>query len=253
MLCRISLNPDSCVSQTHLRFERWGANVLVVAKFIPGLSIFAPPLAGATHMSWLRFGSYSALGDVLWVAVGLGIGVWLGPQVIQLLPHVQHVGATLGYALAIAALIYIVYKGYQRRRFFASLRMARITVEELYQLIDAGGTPLIMDVRSAIGRTLEPRRIPGALPVGLDDVDHHVKDLPRDRDIVVYCSCPNEASAARVAKILMSHGFKRVRPLLGGLEAWIAAGYMAEVMQSEATSLAVSTGDCAQTSDHRPA
>jgi rhodanese-related sulfurtransferase len=87
---------------------------------------------------------------------------------------------------------------------------------------------LIIDVRSIIARDLEPRWIPGALHVPLQDAAHRLKDLPRDRDIILYCTCPSEASAARVAKILMNHGFKRVRPLLGGLDAWVAAGYAVE-------------------------
>ena len=228
MLCRISLNPDSCVNQTQFRFERWGTNVLVFAKFVPGLSIFAPPLAGATRMSWARFTTYSLLGDMVWVATGLGAGVLLGPQIMLMLPQARHIGRILGLVLALVAIVYIAYKWIQRRRFYASLRMARISVAQLRQLIDAGAAPLIVDVRSAIGRTLEPRRIPGALPISLQEVDTHARDLPRDRDIVVYCSCPNEASAARVAQVLINHGFKQVRPLQGGLEAWIAAGYLAE-------------------------
>jgi rhodanese-related sulfurtransferase len=105
------------------------------------------------------------------------------------------------------------------------LRMARISVADLYELIQAGAAPLIVDVRSITARELEPRWIPGALHVPVDDVARQLKELPRDRDVILYCTCPSEASAARVAKILMNHGFKRVRPLLGGLDAWVAAGY----------------------------
>jgi rhodanese-related sulfurtransferase len=105
------------------------------------------------------------------------------------------------------------------------LRMARISVADLYELIQAGGAPVIIDVRSVTARELEPRWIPGALHVPLQDVARQLKELPRDRDIILYCTCPSEASAARVAKILMNHGFKRVRPLQGGLDAWVAAGY----------------------------
>jgi rhodanese-related sulfurtransferase len=105
------------------------------------------------------------------------------------------------------------------------LRMARISVADLDELIQAGAAPLIIDVRSLTARELEPRWIPGALHVPLEDVARQIKELPRDRDVILYCTCPSEASAARVAKILMNHGFKRVRPLLGGLDAWVAAGY----------------------------
>jgi rhodanese-related sulfurtransferase len=107
--------------------------------------------------------------------------------------------------------------------------MARISVAELYQLMEAGAAPLIVDVRSATAHALDPRTIPGALRIPLSDVDEHLEQLPRDRDIVLYCTCPNEASAAQVAKLLMTHGFKRVRPLHGGLDAWIAAGHSAEL------------------------
>jgi rhodanese-related sulfurtransferase len=98
-------------------------------------------------------------------------------------------------------------------------------VADLYALIQAGASPIIIDVRSATARTLEPRWIPGALHVPLPEVAHRLKELPRDREIILYCTCPSEASAARVAKILMNHGFKKVRPLHGGLDAWAAAGY----------------------------
>jgi len=106
--------------------------------------------------------------------------------------------------------------------------MARISVADLYELIQAGAAPIIVDVRSPTARALEPRWIPGAIHVPVDAVGGHVGDLPRDRDIILYCTCPNEASAARVARILLNHGFKKVRPLHGGLDAWIAAGYSVE-------------------------
>jgi rhodanese-related sulfurtransferase len=107
--------------------------------------------------------------------------------------------------------------------------MARISVAELFQLIKAGAAPLIVDVRSATAHALDARTIPGALRIPLSDAKEHLGQLPRDRDIVLYCACPNEASAAQVARLLMTHGFKRVRPLQGGLDAWIAAGYAAEL------------------------
>jgi rhodanese-related sulfurtransferase len=106
--------------------------------------------------------------------------------------------------------------------------MARISVAELYDMINAGAAPVIVDVRSATARALEPRWIPGALHLSSEDVERSLRELPRDRDIIVYCTCPSEASAARVAKLLMSHGYERVRPLHGGLDAWIAAGYAVE-------------------------
>jgi len=228
LLCRISLTPDSCVSQTQTRFERWGANALLVAKFVPGLSLIAPPLAGATRMGFAQFAAFSVAGSVVWVGVFVAGGVLLGPQIERLLPHMRAVGGAALLVIAGVIALYIACKWWQRRRFFAFLRMARITVGELYRLLDSGAAPVIVDVRSQTARSLEPRRIPGALHVPVQDMERHIKELPRDHEIVLYCTCPNEASAAKVAKTLMSYGFQRVRPLYGGLDAWIAAGYAVE-------------------------
>jgi rhodanese-related sulfurtransferase len=114
------------------------------------------------------------------------------------------------------------------------LRMARISVDELYRMMGEGVPPVVVDVRSQIARRLEPRHIPGALHLPLHGFEDHIRELPRDRDIVLYCTCPNEASAAQVAKMLIDSGFLRVRPLLGGLEAWIEAGHPVESLPSDA-------------------
>jgi membrane protein DedA with SNARE-associated domain/rhodanese-related sulfurtransferase len=227
-LCRISLEPDSCVSQTQTRFERWGINSLLVAKFVPGLAIIAPPLAGAMRIGWPRFVALSAMGAALWVGFGLAAGVVFRSQIEGLLRRLHDIGSVAGIVIGAALVAYILYKWWERLRFYRVLRMARIGVADLYELIRAGGKPSIVDVRSPTARALEPRWIPGAIHVPLDAVGLHIGHLPKDREIVLYCTCPSEASAARVARILMSHGFKRVRPLLGGLDAWIQAGYAVE-------------------------
>jgi membrane protein DedA with SNARE-associated domain/rhodanese-related sulfurtransferase len=224
-LCRISLEPDSCVSQTQTRFERWGVNSLVIAKFVPGLAIIAPPLAGAMRIGWPRFLVLSTLSAALWAGFALLAGVLFRAQIQQLLQTLDQLGSAVVIVGASLLALYIAYKWWQRARFYSLLRMARIGVDELYELMQAGAAPVVIDVRSATARSLEPRWIPGALNISLSEVGQRLKDLPRDRDIIVYCTCPSEASAARVAKILMNHGFKRVRPLHGGLDAWLAAGY----------------------------
>jgi membrane protein DedA with SNARE-associated domain/rhodanese-related sulfurtransferase len=225
LLCRISLEPDSCVGQTQTRFERWGINSLIYAKFIPGLAIIAPPLAGAMRIGWLRFVALSTAGAVLWVGSPLIAGMLVRTQIEAFLAHLDEVGSLAAAVMAAALAMYVGFKWYQRIRFYESLRMARIDVAELYSLIEVGAKPIIVDVRSPTARALEPHWIPGAIHVPLEDVARHIKDLPRDRDIILYCACPSEASAARVARILMNHGFKKVRPLHGGLDAWVAAGY----------------------------
>lgn len=234
-LCRISLEPDSCVSQTQSRFERWGVNSLIIAKFIPGLATIAPPLAGAMHVSWRRFMGLSLLGSSLWAGAGLGVGMAFKGPIAQL----ERLGGMAAAGLAIAFVLYIAYKWRERHRFLAELRMARISVEELYGLLAAKLDPLILDVRSHTARGLEPRWIPSAVHTPVDEIELRLKEFSRDREIIVYCTCPNEASAALVAKRLMNHGFKRVRPLHGGLDAWIEAGYPVDtfaIVESNAPS-----------------
>jgi len=224
-LCRISLEPDSCVNQTQSRFERWGVNSLMIAKFVPGLAIIAPPLAGAMRIAWPRFLGLSAIGGAIWVGSGLAAGMLFKTQIQSVLVHLDRIGSVTGTVVAGALLGYVFYKWWERQRFYKELRMARISVGDLNALMKAGEQPIVVDVRSPTARTLEPRWIPGAIHVPVDDVSRHLAELPRDREIVVYCTCPSEASAARVAKLLINHGFKEVRPLHGGLDAWIEAGY----------------------------
>jgi membrane protein DedA with SNARE-associated domain/rhodanese-related sulfurtransferase len=228
LLCRISLTPDICVSETQTSFERWGSKALIVAKFIPGLSMVAQPLAGATGMRLSRFALYSALGSMLWIGAGLLIGVLLKSQIVRLLPKLTSVGPTAVTLLLVLFIAYLAFKWRERRRFRAAIDMARISAYDLHERMRDERAPVIVDVRSMTATSLALRRIPGALHVPVHEVGRHVETLPRDREIVFYCTCPNEASAAQAARLLMNHGFHRVRPLHGGLDAWIAAGYPVE-------------------------
>ena len=235
LLCRMSLTPDICVSQTQSTFERWGAKSLIVAKFVPGLSMVAPPLAGALRMSFARFTGFSALGSALWLGAALLAGVLLKSEIEQVLPRLARVGGATLILLLVLLGAYIAFKWWERRRFQAALDMARISVEELHRQMCSDPAPLVVDVRSITAQSLERQRIPGALNLPLQEVAQHVGKLPRDRDIILYCNCPNEASAAQAAHVLMTHGFRRVRPLHGGLDAWIAAGYTVEAVVDTVT------------------
>jgi rhodanese-related sulfurtransferase len=228
LLCQISLSPDSCVSQTQGAFERWGAKALLFSKFVPGLALIAPPLAGATRMAFGKFIVCTTAGAGLWVGAALLVGALLRTQIERLLPQAAQVGGTAALVLLLLLAVYIAYRWWERRRFYAALDMARISVEDLRRQMQEGAAPVIVDVRSTTARTLELRRIPGALHIPVQDAARHLKTLPRDREIILYCTCPNEASAAKVARLLMNSGFQRVRPLKGGLDAWIEAGYSVE-------------------------
>ena len=228
LLCRISLTPDICVSQTQASFERWGAGALIFAKFVPGLSMIAPPLAGATRMGYARFAAFSLLGALLWVGAAMLAGALLKSEIVRLLPRLADVGGAALALLLVLLAAYIAFKWWERRRFYAALEMARISAADLYSQMQSGAAPVIVDVRSSTAQGLDRRRIPGALHVPVQEVERHMASLPRDSEIILYCTCPNEASAAHAARVLLNHGFRRVRPLYGGLEAWVAAGYAVE-------------------------
>jgi len=240
LLCRLSLTPDSCVSNAQTQFERLGINAVLISKFVPGLSLIAPPLAGAIRMSWLRFLAFDAMSSTAWVILAATLGAAFHQQIAQLMPIVMEYQVEAVVTLCVVLVGYVAYKWWDRVRFFSTLRMARIEASELHRLISSGAAPLIVDVRSATAIALEPRQIPGALRVPLTEVKERLSGTSREREIIAYCTCPNEVSAAEVAKILMNSGFKRVRPLRGGLDAWIAAGYAVDpVAESE---LIVRTG-----------
>jgi membrane protein DedA with SNARE-associated domain/rhodanese-related sulfurtransferase len=225
LICRLSLTPDSCVSETQIRFERWGWKALLVSKFVPGLSMVAPPLAGALRMPWSRFLTLTTLSSALWVGAFLAAGAILAPQIAFWWPRVAVYGRNILIGFGMLLGIYIACKWWDRGRMYRGLRMPRIDADELYALMDAPQAPIVVDVRSESARRIDPRWIPGALHVPPDQMGTYVTHLSHDRDIVLYCACPNDASAGTVAKRLMGHGFARVRPLRGGLDAWVAAGY----------------------------
>ena len=224
-LCRISLSPDSCVRQSEMRFQRWRGGMLLVAKFVPGLSTVAPPLVGAMGLRRSTFLLLDGLGSLLWITVAVALGYAFANQIDLVLTALANAG-TVALELVVALLaLYIAIKWWQRQRLLHALRMARITADELNRAMAGGDAPVVVDVRSGPGRVLDTRIIPGALLADPKSVGEMVRGLAPDRELVMYCSCPNEATAATAAKLLMAAGYRNVRPLLGGLDAWAAGGY----------------------------
>lgn len=218
LLCKISLSPDSCVRQTEDNFGRWGEKSLVVAKFIPGFSTIAPPLAGAMGTTTARFVWLSLAGGLLWTAAGVGLGAWFHASVGDVLAWFDALGGT---ALAIVASllgVFVLLKYIERRRNLGAAEMPRVTPAELMALLEAGHDPLVVDARGMTARQLQ-QGIPGAIVLG-DDRDRLLATLDRDRHIVVYCNCPNDITAAQLAQEFLRRGFRRARPLQGGLDAW---------------------------------
>ena len=228
VVCRLALSPDSCVRSTEQTFARWGLKSLAVAKFIPGFSMVAPPLAGAMRAKWSSFLLFDLLAAVLWSSVGIGAGLIFYRQVDRVLAALAGLG---GWAPVVGMILLAAFVGgkwLQRRRFYRRLRMARISVNELKRLIDLGANPVVFDVRTATSRERDPQRIPGAVAFELSQVDAVVAELPDEREVILYCNCPSEASAARIARLLLDRGVRSVRPLAGGLQAWLDAGFEAD-------------------------
>jgi membrane protein DedA with SNARE-associated domain len=187
-VCRLSLSPDSCVRGTEDLFERAGMPSLLYAKFIPGYNTIAPPLAGAMSKTIVSFLFWDALGSLLWLGSGLALGYLFHHAVNQVLEHLENLGFWAGAVLAGAFALVILWKWWQRRRVIKILRLARISAAELKGLLDSGNAPLIVDVRNRSAHLHDPRRIPGAMKMTIDEIDSRLGDLSREREIILYCT-----------------------------------------------------------------
>ena len=184
-------------------------------------------MAGAVGLRYWKFLLFDALGAALWVGVAIALGRLFREAIADMLDTLQTLGK-YGLMLVLAALAaYVASKWWRRRQFIRQLRMDRVTVDELRQMMDAETRSLILDVRSPLTQSVSGR-IPGARAVDMSRIAEGLDGVATDGDVIVYCACPNEASAVKVAKALMQLGFKRVRPLHGGIDAWIAAGHEVE-------------------------
>jgi membrane protein DedA with SNARE-associated domain/rhodanese-related sulfurtransferase len=225
LLCRISLEPDSCVRRTQVRFGKSGARVLLIAKFIPGLNAMAAPLSGIIRMGWRRFILFDALGALFWSSAFMITGYVFSGELERIAARAAYLGEWLLVLVLAAFAGYIGWKYYNRRRFLRRLKIARITPEELKEKIDSGEDVVIVDLRHALDFEAQPETIPGALHMDAAELEEAHEVIPRDREIVLFCACPNEVTAARLALLLRRKGITRIRPLAGGYEGWRSRGY----------------------------
>lgn len=225
-LCRISLSPDTCVRQTEGIFERWGFFSVVISKFVPGFATVAPPIAGALRMRVASFVVASIASASLWVGAAMITGALFARQIEIALAWMEGHLALAAAGLAALVGAYIVVKAVQRWRMSRFLAAAIISVDELRERLSSEPRPFLIDVGSTLAHNARPH-IPGAVMLDLDAIARS-DDFPDDRDIVLYCACPNEESARRGAQLLMRKGYRRVRPLVGGIDAWSAAGHPVE-------------------------
>ena len=188
LLCRISLEPDSCVRQTENLFSRRGSSALLVAKFIPGLSTVAPPLAGITRMPLARFVLFDGLGALLWIGVFVALGVLFGEQLEGLATLLATMGTWLLAILGGGLGAYLLWKFLARQLFLRRLRVARITPEDLKRKIESGEKVVIVDLRHALEFDADPVVIPGAVRLDAGDLAQGQLKLPRGREVILYCS-----------------------------------------------------------------
>jgi len=221
LLCKISLSPDSCVNQTEDRFRKFGVKSLLVSKFVPGFNTIAAPLSGAMGVQARPFLMYAVTGGALWSGTGILLGIWFHSSVDGLLDTLSTMGSTALITVASVLGLFIAFKYAERRRHRSRTSLERIDIDELLALIDSGGDPLIVDARSLTAQQMQAA-IPGAIVFRACQPEHLMASLDRNRHIVVYCSCPNDVTAAEVAHQFLANGFHRARPLKGGLDAWQA-------------------------------
>jgi membrane protein DedA with SNARE-associated domain len=187
-LCRIAIEPDTCVKQTENVFLRWGPVALIVAKYIPGFATVAPPLAGTMKIPFPRFVFLSAVGALLWAMAPIAAGAWFHTEVDWALQQLERTGAGAVVLIFAALAIYVGIKAGQRYLLIRFLRSVRVSVEELREMLQREERPVILDARSALARRFDPRAIPGAIAVDIDDPHRALPALPKDREVVVYCT-----------------------------------------------------------------
>jgi membrane protein DedA with SNARE-associated domain/rhodanese-related sulfurtransferase len=225
LVCRLSMESSACVRKTEGYFVKRGPAALLIAKFIPGLGTVAAPIAGQIGMDYSKFLLFDAGGILLWsVSVTVG-GRFFGdvlkrnPDALRWAGHF----AVLLFVLLLAG--FLIWRMLQRRAFLRSVRMARLDPHDLKHMLDDGQPVFIVDLRHPLDYLPDPRTLPGALSLTPDKLVEQSDRIPRDQEIVLFCTCPSEATAAKMALALRKMGINRVRPLRGGYDEWKRLGY----------------------------
>lgn len=229
-VCKLSLSRETCVRQTERFFGRWGVRVLIIARFVPGLSLVAVPLCGAMAVKLRSFVAHDCVGVTLWASVGLALGALFASQIDVIFGLISHFGWQAFTVAGIALAGYMAYRYCRRILFAKALEKARISVGELRALLANNPRPVVFDIRSPERRVLDPFVIPGAVFADERKLQGIVERYGANRAMVIYCSCPNEVSAAWMAKRLRLAGVKLALPLAGGIEAWRMAGFEVDPM-----------------------
>jgi membrane protein DedA with SNARE-associated domain/rhodanese-related sulfurtransferase len=225
LLCKLSLEPNTCVRRTQDSFGRRRGVLLAFAKFVPGLAMLAPPVAGQNGMDFASFLFFDGIGASLWVGALLLIGRWFGDALKHDPSLLNWVGRFSGALLILGIAGFLAARLYRQRTVLKKLAASRLEPEELKRLLDAGEPVYIVDLRHPLELLPDPFMLPGALHFSPDELTARHNEIPRDRDVVLYCTCPSEATSAKTAMMLVKFGIERVRPLRGGFDEWKKLGY----------------------------
>jgi membrane protein DedA with SNARE-associated domain len=188
LLCRVSLEPDSCVSNTKRKWNRFGGYTLIFAKFVPGLSTVSPPLAGLTRMRFRQFLVLDGVGIGLWAGAYLAIGFMFWDQMERAAHLLQRWGSSMIFLVSTALVLYLAWKYYNRRQFMKGLRAARVSPEEVMDLIRSGEEIIIIDLRNSAELGIEGTVLPSATWIDPANLEQETEAIPRDKEIVLYCS-----------------------------------------------------------------
>jgi membrane protein DedA with SNARE-associated domain/rhodanese-related sulfurtransferase len=231
ILCKLSLEPTMCVRRTQDSFGRRRALTLMFAKFVPALATLAPPVAGQNGMEYGSFLLFDGIGATLWVGALLASGRFFGDMLKRDPSLLGWVGRFSGALLILGILGFLAGRIYRREMSLKKLAAARLDPEELKKQLDAGEPVYIVDLRHPLELLPEPFTLPGARHFSPESLAMRHLEIPRDRDIVLYCTCPSEATAAKTAMALHKLGIERVRPLRGGYDGWKRLGYPLDSVQ----------------------
>jgi membrane protein DedA with SNARE-associated domain/rhodanese-related sulfurtransferase len=231
LLCKLSMEPTICVRKTQDSFGRRRGVMLMFAKFVPGLATLAAPVAGQNGMAYPKFLFFDTIGATLWVGAILGAGRLFGDALKRNPGLLNWVGQFSGALLVLGIIGFFIARMYRRRMVLRQLVAARLEPEELKRQLDAGDQVYIVDLRHPLELLPDPFTLPGAFHVSPEALAARAHEIPRDRDVVLYCTCPSEATAAKTALTLHKLGVKRVRPLRGGFDEWKRLGYPMDAIE----------------------
>jgi membrane protein DedA with SNARE-associated domain/rhodanese-related sulfurtransferase len=232
ILCKLSFEPTTCVRKTQDSFGRRRGVTLMIAKFVPGLATLAPPVAGENGMSYGAFLFFDGIGATLWVAALLAAGRFFGDLLKRDTRVLDWAGRFSGALLIAGILGFFVARVLRRRMVLKQLAASRLEPQELKRQLDAGEPVFIVDLRHPLELLPDPFTLPGALHVSPEALTSRHAEIPRDRDIVLFCTCPSEATAAKTAMALHKLGIERVRPLRGGFDEWKRLGFPMEAVSN---------------------